>query len=158
MKNNSSGSIFFAVLCVFGIVVMIGMLSASMIPKCIKTGCDRERADGSNYCYLHKSYYKQSTSKKSHTTSGSSSSSKSSSSSSSSSSPSSSSSSSSLPSSSTSSSSSKKSSSKSKKSSVNSYDEGYEAIYEDDDYDWDRYQTDSDYANGVDDAMDDLDW
>lgn len=28
---------------------------------------------------------------------------------------------------------------------------------DDDDYDWDRYNSDSDYADGVDDAMDDLD-
>ena len=28
--------------------------------------------------------------------------------------------------------------------------------YEDDDYDIDRYNSDSDYANGVDDALDDL--
>ena len=39
--------------------------------------------------------------------------------------------------------------------SYKSYDEGYDAIYDDDDYDWNRYQTDRDYANGVDDAMDD---
>ena len=38
------------------------------------------------------------------------------------------------------------------------YDEGYDDIYFDDDYDWDRYYTDDEYANGVDDAMDDLDW
>lgn len=38
-----------------------------------------------------------------------------------------------------------------------SYDEGYADIYEDDDYDVDRYQSDEDYANGVDDAMDDDD-
>ena len=41
--------------------------------------------------------------------------------------------------------------------SYKSYDEGYDAIYDDDDYDWNRYQTDRDYANGVDDAMDDWD-
>jgi hypothetical protein len=40
----------------------------------------------------------------------------------------------------------------------NSYDDGYEDIYDDDDYDWDRYQSDSDYASGVDDAMEDMDW
>lgn len=38
-----------------------------------------------------------------------------------------------------------------------SYDEGYEAVYDDDDYDWDRYNSDSDYAEGVDDALDELD-
>ena len=31
-------------------------------------------------------------------------------------------------------------------------------IYEDDDYDWERYQSDDDYAAGVDDAMEDEDW
>ena len=41
-----------------------------------------------------------------------------------------------------------------------SYDDGYDDIYMNDDYDYDRYYTDSDYANGVDDAMDDFgeDW
>ena len=38
-----------------------------------------------------------------------------------------------------------------------SYDSGYDSIYEDGDYDWDRYQKDKDYADGVDDAMDELD-
>ena len=40
----------------------------------------------------------------------------------------------------------------------NSYDEGYNSVYEDDDYDWDRYYEDDDYADGVDDAMDDEGW
>ncbi len=39
----------------------------------------------------------------------------------------------------------------------NSYDDGYDDIYMDGDYDYDRYYKDSDYADGVDDAMDDLD-
>lgn len=39
-----------------------------------------------------------------------------------------------------------------------SYDAGYEDVYENDDYDWDRYWSDDDYADGVDDAMDELDW
>jgi hypothetical protein len=34
------------------------------------------------------------------------------------------------------------------------YDEGYNAILDDDDYDWDRYENDDEYANGVDDALD----
>lgn len=42
--------------------------------------------------------------------------------------------------------------------SYEAYDEGYDAVYDDDDYDWDRYQRDPDYADGVDDAMDELDW
>lgn len=45
-----------------------------------------------------------------------------------------------------------------KKSSWESYDDGYNDIYEDDDYDWDRYWDDDDYASGVDDAMDEMDW
>lgn len=41
-----------------------------------------------------------------------------------------------------------------------SYDDGYDAIYMDGDYDYDRYEYDSEYADGVDDAMDELgdDW
>ena len=41
---------------------------------------------------------------------------------------------------------------------MDSYDDGYNAIYEDDDYDWDRYWSDDDYAAGVDDAMEDEAW
>ena len=49
------------------------------------------------------------------------------------------------------------SSSKSSKSyKHDTYDDGYEAVYYDDDYDMDRYYKDDDYARGVDDAMDDL--
>lgn len=41
-----------------------------------------------------------------------------------------------------------------------SYDDGYDAIYMDGDYDYDRYEYDSEYADGVDDAIDELgeDW
>lgn len=41
------------------------------------------------------------------------------------------------------------------------YDAGYEDVYDNDDYDLDRYNSDRDYANGVDDAMEDMedgDW
>ncbi len=48
------------------------------------------------------------------------------------------------------------SSDKTKKSPYQAYDDGYEAVYEDDDYDTDRYNSDDDYASGVDDALDDL--
>ena len=48
--------------------------------------------------------------------------------------------------------------SKSKNHGWESYDNGYEDVWLDDDYDWDRYQRDSDYADGVDDAMEDWDW
>ncbi len=55
------------------------------------------------------------------------------------------------------SSSSSKSNSK-KRNYYNSYDDGYDAIYDDGDYDDYRYDRDSDYADGVDDAMDELGW
>ena len=64
------------------------------------------------------------------------------------------------------SSSSKSSSSRSKSSSGKSYrslnpyehyDDGYEAIYDDGEYDEDRYDSDPEYAEGVDDSMDELD-
>ena len=64
------------------------------------------------------------------------------------------------------SSSSKSSSSRSKSSSgkgkrnlnpYEKYDDGYEAIYDDGEYDQDRYDRDPEYADGVDDAMDELD-
>ena len=34
------------------------------------------------------------------------------------------------------------------------YDAGYDDVMEGDDYDWDRYRRDSEYADGVDDALD----
>lgn len=40
----------------------------------------------------------------------------------------------------------------------NSYDDGYDDIYFGEDYDVDRYNNDVDYANGVDDAMDDAEY
>ena len=48
-------------------------------------------------------------------------------------------------------------SSSKKNNPYNSYDDGYDDVYMDDDYDYDRYYKDGDYADGVDDAMDDLD-
>jgi len=51
--------------------------------------------------------------------------------------------------------SSKPSSKPSSSSWMDSYDEGYEDVYYDEDYDQDRYDRDSDYAAGVDDAMED---
>lgn len=48
-------------------------------------------------------------------------------------------------------------SSSKKSNTYDSYDEGYDDIYMDGDYDYDRYDRDSDYADGVDDAMDEFD-
>lgn len=92
---------------------------------CIKSGCNREAAKGSAYCWVHRP-------SKSSTKSSTSYSSKSSYSSS-------------------------YSSSKKSYKTYDSYDDGYDAIYDDDDYDEDRYDSDPDYAAGVDDAMDELD-
>ena len=36
------------------------------------------------------------------------------------------------------------------------YDAGYDDVMEGDDYDWDRYYRDSEYADGVDDALDEM--
>ena len=139
MKNNTFSSfvIGFAItLCVLG---FISVAMDANTPKCIKSGCNNERASGSSYCYIHKTYTYSGTTKstsKSKSLGSTSSTGKSASTTKSSGS----------------------SSSSSKKSYNNSYDEGYEDVYDNDDYDWDRYRTDRDYANGVDDAMEDLDW
>ena len=133
MNRNSNGmSTGMAILCTLGILLFIGWLIDLGTPKCIKSGCDNDAKDGSSYCYLHDNSnyrYKGSTLYSgSSNSSGSSSTTKSSTS---------------FP---------------GKKSSMDSYDDGYNAVYEDDDYDWDRYQSDDDYAAGVDDAMEDEDW
>ena len=142
MNRNSNGmSTGMAILCTLGILLFIGWMIDLGTPKCIKSGCDNDAKDGSSYCYLHDNStyrYKSSTSY-----SGSSRNSGSSST---------------IKSSNTSSGEKSSSSSKKNQSSMDSYDDGYNAIYEDDDYDWDRYWSDDDYAAGVDDAMEDEDW
>lgn len=50
------------------------------------------------------------------------------------------------------------SSSSSKKKINSSYDKGYNDVYDNGDYDDDRYRSDWDYSLGVDDALDDDDW
>ena len=98
---------------------------------CIKSGCNREADKDSAYCWVHRPSKSSSESSYSNKSSSSYSS---------------------KPSYSSSYSSSKKS------KGYSSYDDGYDSIYDDDDYDEDRYNSDSDYAAGVDDAMDELDW
>lgn len=159
MKRDSFGlglAVAFVMVCV---VLVIGSIGVASEPKCIKAGCDNKQASGSSYCYLHKSYTgsRTSNSSSSHSNKSSSSNSKSSASSSGSSS------SYNNKSNSTNKSSSGSSTKKStttKKSTYNSYDDGYDDIYIDGDYDYDRYNRDRDYADGVDDAMDELgeDW
>ena len=103
---------------------------------CAKSGCDAAIPNDEKYCYRHKKSTGTKNNKDTNKSTSSKNSSKSSSGKSSSS----------------------KSSSSKKSSGWASYDEGYNAIYEDDDYDWNRYWKDSEYASGVDDAMDDVDW
>ena len=159
MKRDSFGlglAVAFVMVCV---VLVIGSIGVASEPKCIKAGCDNKQASGSSYCYLHKSYTGSRTSNSSSTHSNKSSSSNSKSSASSSGSSSSYNNKSNSTNKSSSGSSTKKSTT-TKKSTYDSYDDGYDDIYMDGDYDYDRYNRDRDYADGVDDAMDELgeDW
>ena len=131
MKKNSFGQGLAVFLVVIGIFYIIGAISQASEPKCIKSGCDNKQATNSSYCYLHKP----------HTGS----------------SPSHSSSSYSNKSTSSSSSSSHNNKSTAGSNTYDSYDDGYDDIYLDGDYEYDRYDMDSDYADGVDDAMDEFD-
>ena len=121
---------------VIGIFLLVGMIcDESAKNKCILKGCDNKRAPGSSYCYLHKSYGKTSSgsyTKKSYETKSSGSSYSGSKT---------------KTSGSTYSGSSKKS----------SYYDSYDDVYMDGDYDYDRYDRDPDYADGVDDALDEFD-
>lgn len=145
-RNDNSGII--AGIIVIGLFLFIGLIVNESKPECIKAGCDREQTDGSSYCYLHEHFSDGSSYKSSYTNYGSSSSTTYSDS---------------ANNSEASSSSSKTSTSSNKNKTGNSnpyssYDEGYEDVYDGDDYDWDRYWEDDDYADGVDDAMEDCDW
>lgn len=139
--NNNFGEKVIASLVVLGIILVIGLFASADAPKCIEYGCDRDQASGSSYCYVHKPYKKSySTGKSNNTSSKVSTSSPSSSKSSATGS----------------------ASGGSKKYSSNSgsrwesYDAGYEDVYDNEDYDYDRYESDPEYANGVDDAMEDV--
>ena len=143
MRKNSFGqglAIFFVII---GVLFVIGSIGEASEPKCIKAGCDNKQASGSCYCYLHKPYTGSSTSHSSSSYSNKSSGSTSKSSTSNSGS-----------------NSSYNNKSNSTNKSYDSYDDGYDDIYMDGDYDYDRYDRDSDYADGVDDAMDEYgeDW
>ena len=156
MKKNSFGQGLAVFWVVIGIFYIIGAISEASEPKCIKSGCDNKQATNSSYCYLHKPY---SGSSSSHSNSSYSNKSSSSSSSSSHNNKSTAGGNASSYNSSTKKSSTGTSSSK-KSNTYDSYDDGYDDIYMDGDYDYDRYDRDSDYADGVDDAMDEFeeDW
>lgn len=161
MSKNSFGTGIIAFAVIICILAFIGAILEASTPKCIKSGCNNERASGSSYCYLHKTYPKSnysSSAKTKSSSSGSNYTSKSSGSSSDGSYESKGSGSSSGSKNYSSKKSSSSSSSSSKRKYYNSYDDGYDDIYENDDYDEDRYRTDPDYASGVDDAMEDVDW
>ena len=153
MRNNDIGTTIIAVGLILGILIIIGTIGANSGPTCAKYDCDNTCATGSQYCYIHKPYtgsshsYKTSTSKNSSSVDRSANYSNSSTTS---------------QSNATKETIDTKSTNSSKKtdstsSSWSSYDDGYEDVYDNDDYDWDRYETDSDYADGVDDAMEDVD-
>lgn len=136
MKKNPFVIGAVAVVVIICLFCFIGVIRAGE-SKCIQPGCDNKQADGSSYCYLHKS------SSRSRSSYGSSSHSS--------------------ESTATNSSSYNRATKSSIATNVNpheSYDEGYDDVYMDDVYDDDRYNSDSDYADGVNDAMDELgeDW
>ena len=160
MKKNLFGlglAVFFAIV---GVLFVIDSIGETNEPKCIKAGCDNQQASGSSYCYRHKPCTGRNASHRSssYSTKSSGTTSKSSTSSSGTSS------SYHNKSNSTNNSSSYSSGTKkittTTKNTYDSYDDGYEDIYMDGDYDYERYDRDSDYADGVDDAMDEFeeDW
>lgn len=178
-KNSNEVSTGAAVLMTIGIMLFIGFIISATTPECSMSGCDNDAKESGRYCYLHdlsyrtygnadyNAVYENSQKRRecassdsgttSESTSSSSSDKKTSALSATTSSASRTTSNSSGSTKSTSSSNSTSSSSKAYNS-YNSYDEGYEDVYDNDDYDWDRYWSDSDYADGVDDAMEDADW
>lgn len=130
MKQNLFGYKLAAFFVIVGALLVIGLIGEASEPRCIKTGCDNKQTRGSSYCYLHEPYTGSSTSHSSSSYSN------------------------------KSYSSGIKKNTTTSRSTYDSYDDGYDDIYMDGDYDYDRYDRDSDYADGVDDAMDELgeDW
>ena len=137
MKQNLFGYKLAAFFVIVGALLVIGLIGEASEPRCIKTGCDNKQTRGSSYCYLHEPYTGSSTSHSSSSYSNKSNSTNKSSYSSG-----------------------IKKNTTTSRSTYDSYDDGYDDIYMDGDYDYDRYDRDSDYADGVDDAMDELgeDW
>ncbi len=133
MKKNSFGQGLAAFFVIVAILFIFGSIGETNEPKCIRAGCDNKQASGSS----SSSYSNESSGGTSTRDSSSSSYSND-----------------------TNTTSGSSYSSSTKKSTYDSYDDGYDDIYMDGDYDYDRYDRDSDYADGVDDAMDELgeDW
>ena len=149
--NNRRTSTAEASLYTFGIIfvvlVVLSLFGVGDGPKCAHYNCDNDVTHEGDYCYMHNSYsYKPSGNK--NTSTGSSYNNSGSNSSTGKN----------YNSSGSNSNSHYTSSSSNKKyNSNNSYDDGYDDVYMDDDYDWDRYREDDDYASGVDDALEDMD-
>ena len=149
MKNST------LVLCAVVFLVFVGVAWAGSVtddanvPKCLAPGCNNERAKYSGYCNLHKPSSGSASTYGSYSYSSKSSSSSSKSDSKSTSSYSSKSTTTKRPSYSGNT----KKSTTTKKKSYESYDDGYDDVYMDGDYDYDRYNNDRDYAYGVDDAI-----
>ena len=149
MNDDTIGQIvgFLGFVWLFGIIIFIIGSSNSKHATCLRAGCDNEARYDSNYCFLHDSSSRHTYSSDSSNTTSDESSSDSSYTYSSSAG-------------STSSSASAKTYSSSAGSSdyedaCSAYSDGYDDIDMQQDYDEDRYEKDSDYAQGVDDAMDD---
>ena len=121
------------VFVIIGLIRMLMIMGEAFEPKtkCIKIGCDRVAASGSCYCHLHSSSGVKSSKHKSNQSK-----------------------------SSQSSSHSKSSNYTRPNFGVNSYDDGYEDVYMDGDYDYDRYSRDRDYEDGAEEAMEEFgeDW
>ena len=152
MKNVSNKvSTGMALLLTIGIMIVIGLIISAFEPRCSMSGCDKHVSEGDRYCVLHemsyrsygnpdynevyensqknKNAYKPPINSSDYDDNSSSTTTNR-----------------------------KPSSDKKTYNTYDSYDEGYEDIYDNDDYDMDRYYNDDEYAAGVDDAMDELDW
>ena len=148
MNGNSNGiSSGAAVVLMILTALLIGWIISLFQPRCAVSGCDNKPADGSKYCIMHdmsNRYYgtpdyneetKTSTEKNSTYSSGSGAVGA------------------------KSSATAKPYSSPSAKKSYGSdsygdgYNDGYDDVYSDGEPDWDRYDSDDDYALGADDAM-----
>lgn len=165
MHKGSLGQHLAVFLVGVGVFCFIGTIGGGSGQKCMEAVCVNKQASGSSYCSMHKPCSSNAASVEEALYGESSKSSKSISESFDSSSDTGNS--SQKPGMATNSlsyTSTKKSASTKKRNSTqniyDSYDDGYDDIYMDGDYDYDRYDRDSDYADGVDDAMDELgeDW
>lgn len=152
-KDQRFASIFSTVMILlflaYFIIISI-QISNDLNPPCRKSGCERLRVEGSEYCYVHEkpkqTKYSSSTYSSNHYSSKKYSSSNSSNKNSSTN----------KSSSSSSYSNSTKKGTTTTTNPYQSYDDGYDDVY-DGDYDSERYATDWEYADGVDDALDELD-